>query len=393
MNVKRCELVSRLSDDSGNPLFDIENMKLILASKNCIKDYSYIIHDKDIYTAEDEKTNASHISGSLKPAHIHLLLRFDNNNPQNTKFISKWFKIAEPFVGKIRGKWQDALLYLTHRNAPDKYQYSEDDVVANFNYKEVIDEYEEKANPLEEAIDGILNGRIREYNKTLEIDHKLLVFYSQKINEAFKVRQEWLQATVKERNTSVIFVTGKSGCGKTTLAKKIAISKGLAYFISSGSNDIMDGYRQEPVLILDDLRPSCLGLSDLLKMLDPYNTSSVKSRYKNKFLNCDIIIITTVLSIDTFYDNVFAEQEEPITQLKRRCGTYVRMDRETINISVWDDKLMRYTNEEEYRNNLLDDIIPKEKKTSEEIKDSITSLMPFLEKEEEIFHLEKLKKE
>ena len=155
----------------------------------------------------------------------------------------------------------------------------------------------------------------------------------------------------------------------------------------------MDGYRQEPVLILDDLRPSCLGLSDLLKMLDPYNTSSVKSRYKNKFLNCDIIIITTVLSIDTFYDNVFAEQKEPITQLKRRCGTYVRMDRETINISVWDDKLMRYSNEEEYKNNLLDDIIPKEKKTSEEIKDSITSLMPFLEKEEEIFHLEKLKKE
>ena len=200
MNVKRCELVSRLSDDSGNPLFDIENMKLILASKNCIRDYSYIIHDKDTYTAEDEKTNASHISGSLKPEHIHLLLRFDNNKPQNTKFVCKWFKISENFIGKITGKWQDALLYLTHRNAPDKYQYSEDDVVANFNYKEVIDEYEEKANPLEEAIDGILNGRIREYNKTLEIDHKLLVFYSQKINEAFKVRQEWLQATGQKQS-------------------------------------------------------------------------------------------------------------------------------------------------------------------------------------------------
>ena len=47
-------------------------------------------------------------------------------------------------------------------------------------------------------------------------------------------------------------------------------------------------------LILDDLRPSCIGLSDLLKMLDNHTSSSVKSRYYNKVLECKLIIITSI---------------------------------------------------------------------------------------------------
>jgi hypothetical protein len=130
-----------------------------------------------------------------------------------------------------------------------------------------------------------------------------------------------------------------------------------------------------------------MGLSDLLKMLDNWNASSVKSRYKNKYLNCEILIITTVLDIDTFYQNVFSEEKEPITQLKRRCKIYIRMDRETINISMWDDKTMRYTNEIEYKNNLLDEYIPSEKKSKKDVKEQIALLMPFLELDEPVFNL------
>lgn len=394
MNVKRCEIVSRLQDEAGNMLFDLENMKLFLASKACIKEFAYVIHDKDIYTADDEQKHADHKAGSLKPAHIHLLLRFNNNQPQNTAYISKWFKIPENFISKINGKWEDALLYLTHANASDKYQYEPDAVTSNFDYKSVTENYQngKKNNPLMDAINGILDGSIREYNKTLEIDNLILVKYSKQINEAFKVRQAHLEATALDRHMEVIFITGKSGAGKTTLAKKIATEKGLAYYISSGSNDVMDGYAQQPVLILDDLGPSCLGLSDLLKILDNHNASSVKSRYKNKYLNCEMLIITTVLSIDSFYEHVFSEEKEPITQLKRRCGTYIEMDRMSIMVSVWDDKLMRYSTQFEYKNTLLDDIIPKERKTEEDILKHVSSLMPFLELEEDPFHLQPLNK-
>lgn len=246
-----------------------------------------------------------------------------------------------------------------------------------------------------DAINGILDGSIREYNKTLEIDNLILVKYAKEINEAFKVRQAHLESTSLERNTEVLFITGVSGCGKSTLARKIAESKGLAYFISSGSNDPFDGYRQQPCVILDDLRPSCFKLGDLLKACDNHFSSSVQSRYKNKYLNCDFLIITTVLDINTFYSNVFSEETEPITQLKRRCGTYIRMDRETINVSVWDDKAMRYTQEVEYKNDLLDDLIPDKVKTVEDVKEHVSTIMPFLElddEDDEIFHLVPVKK-
>ncbi|MGM8317295.1 AAA family ATPase, partial [Clostridium perfringens] len=78
------------------------------------------------------------------------------------------------------------------------------------------------------------------------------------------------------------FVTGKSGTGKTTYAKQLAKEKGYSVYISSGSNDVLDSYQGQDCIILDDLRPSCMGLSDLLKMLDNNTSSTVKSRYKNK---------------------------------------------------------------------------------------------------------------
>ncbi len=46
---------------------------------------------------------------------------------------------------------------------------------------------------------------------------------------------------MQERHTTVYYICGKSGSGKTTLAKRIADSRKLDYFISSGSNDVMDG--------------------------------------------------------------------------------------------------------------------------------------------------------
>lgn len=391
MNMKRCEIVSRLKNSDNDTIFDMENMKLILAAKKCIKEYSYIIHDKDVYTKEDEEKEPEHKQGTLKPAHIHLLLRFQDNQPQDSVYIAKWFYIPENFVSRIHGKWESALQYQCHINAPEKYQYSVEEVVCNFDYLASI-EKAEKEDSVDDIIERVLSGEIREYNKTDEIDNMLLVKFSKRINEAFKVRQEHLEATAKDRQTEVIFITGRSGSGKTTLAKKIATEKGLEYHICSSSNDIMDGYKQQPVLILDDLRPSCMGLSDLLKMLDNFNVSSVKSRYKNKFLCCDIIIITTVLNIDSFYENVFEHEKEPVTQLKRRCGTYVRMDREVINISQWDNKAMRYTNEITYKNNLLSDLIPDKKKSVEDVKEHVSSLMPFLQQDDSPFHLEPVKK-
>lgn len=131
------------------------------------------------------------------------------------------------------------------------------------------------------------------------------------------------------------FITGKSGTGKTTYAKQLAKEMGYSVYISSGSNDVLDSYQGQDCIILDDLRPSCMGLSDLLKMLDNNTSSTVKSRYKNKVLECKLIIITTTLDIDTFFSNVFKDQEESCVQLKRRCGYHLTVTMEDIFIKKW----------------------------------------------------------
>lgn len=378
ISIRACELVTRLDDDEGKSIINVPGILTIIESKkNCIRNYALIIHDKDSYSVEDESRDPKHKAGTLKPAHIHLLLRFKTNQPQRIHSVATWFKLSDSFVSKIFGRWHDAVLYLTHQNAPRKYQYSIDEVISNFDIEEVVNKAKERYD-LEGILEKILDGSIREYNKASIINHQMLIYHTREINEAFKVRAEYLQETRQWRNTEVIFITGPSGCGKTTFAKKIATERKMDYYVSSGSNDVMDGYAQQPCLILDDIRPSCLGLSDLLKLLDNHTASLVKSRYKNKYLNCDLIILTSVLDIESFYSNVFEKENEPITQLKRRCGTYVQMEPDIIRVSRWDSAQMRYSKPHIFKNDILSQFVAKQPKTAEQVQQEIAGLMPFL---------------
>ena len=377
--IRRCEIVTNLEKD-GQKLFDLENMEKVLTERACIDRYCYIIHDKDTYTEAEEKKNPAHKAGQLKAAHIHLAMKF--RQPQHLHCIANWFGVPENFVQKIHGKWEDVCLYQIHANAPDKYQYPPDAVACNFDFQKLLDG-KDKKNELERIIERILNGEIREYNRTLEIDNKMLVFHHHLIDLAFKVRQEYLEATQQERNMECIYITGPSSMGKTTLAKMIAKAMGLSYYVSSGSNDIMDGYSQQDCLIVDEIRPSSMGLSDLLKMLDPHTVSLVKSRYKNKYLNCKLVILTSVLNLDEFYKNVFSEQEEPIVQLKRRCKVYIRLDADQLLAYVWDEKARKYVGPVAYKNTVLDGLIPENEQTIADVRKHMSGLLPFLKLDEE----------
>ena len=353
MSIRICEIVTNLKNDKGEDLINLDNMKDFLVNRECIMKYAYIVHDKDTYSLEDEAKNEQHKAGTLKSPHIHLLLKF--RCPQQIGNVAKWFNIKPNCVQKVKSEVA-ATAYLIHANAPQTKR------------------------SLNDVIDKILNGTICEYNKTTEIAPVMLVQQNKKIEMAFKVRAEHLLATKKDRNTECIFISGTSGSGKTTLAKRIATDKKLAYYVSSGSNDILDGYMQQPVLILDDIRPSTLGLSDLLKLLDNNTASTVKSRYKNKALYCDLIIITTVLDIDSFYSTVFKNSDEPIMQLKRRCGTYIKMDSEHIYISLWDSYKNDYSEPLEYENDVINIYRADHAKTTQEIEENVSSLIPFLKR-------------
>ena len=171
-----------------------------------------------------------------------------------------------------------------------------------------------------------------------------------------------------------ICMVGLPASGKSTYAQMMCEDKGYSVFVSSGSNDVLDGYAGQDCIILDDLRPSCMGLSDLLKMLDNNTASTVKSRYKNKVLECKLIIVTSVLKIDEFFNGVFKEQKEPIVQLKRRCKLHLRFEQDHYYASLFDDKKGDYSEEYKYVNPVAT-MYPKIELTDEQKLNYINTLL------------------
>lgn len=368
MKLKICELVI------NKKLITKTKIETILETKKkAIQNYAYILHDKDTYQNDKEaKLNGKKV-GDIKAPHWHIYLRF--NYSQDTKHISQWFNTEENFVSKIKGRFSDALMYMIHANRSDKHQYDEKEVVSNFDWKSesqqdiFLRKYKIDTR-LQEILLKIKTGEIKEYNITNHIDIIENNIYSAAIEKAFKYRTNTLKGI--ERNMECVFITGMSGSGKTTLAKKIAKDKNYQTYISSGSNDVLDDYRGEECIILDDLRSNCLGLSDLLKMLDNNTSSSVKSRYKNKVLECKLIIITTVKSIDDFFEDIF-KKDESIIQLKRRCRLHISIDSKNITFKVWNPIKMEYDKPFKKPNTLLNKFQLKAL-TEKEQKDYIKSI-------------------
>lgn len=315
-NFEIMQQVRYLPDES------ISSIKAVLDTNSAVEKYAYILHDQD--TKED---------GTVKEPHYHIMVKLES--PRHLSTLVKMFNNAIPkqYFGNIKGRWNDALAYLTHSNDPEKHQYDPSAVVANFEWeKEAVSS---KGNKLDDIVDDIVSGKIRKFNYTKYITPAMYTHHRKEIDTAFQYRADSIREA--NRNMRCIYISGGSGTGKTTYAKELAVKQGYSLFISSGSNDPLDGYEGQDCIILDDLRPSCMGLSDLLKMLDNNTSSTVKSRYKNKVLECKLIIITTTLGIESFFKNVFSEEPETSVQLKRRCELMVKFPKE-----VNSDKLEVY---------------------------------------------------
>lgn len=359
MKLKNCEVMTQLK------YINLDEVEKILNSREAIKDYAMIVHNKDVYTEEDEIKNPDHKAGTKKEDHIHLLIRLHDS--YDTKYIANWFGLQEQYISKIRCKWVDALKYLTHENATQKYQYSEDEVISNYAWKEEKEKLKKSANyeaRKEEIINLIVSGEIRQFNYFKHITAVEHDKFKKSIDNAFKYRLDTIKGG--NRDMKAMYFYGDAGTGKTTYAKELCEKMGYSYCVSSGSNDPLDSYKGEDVIILDDLRPSVFSLSDLLKMLDNNTASTVKSRYYNKVLECKMIIITSTLQIDEFFKNVFSEQKETIKQLKRRCKYYYRFTEDKIYMRYYNEKSADYSAEYEQPNPSAN-LYPKEDLTEEEL--------------------------
>ena len=287
-----------------------------------IKSWAIITHDKDVLP-----------NGELKPPHFHCVLTF--SNATTIKSIADCIGVEMQYVEKIRTTTKSARLYLIHRNDPEKYQYPPEDVRASFDYVSYVDDcpVRQKRENIAERIE---KGEIKQYNlyKFITIDE-----YSRNYRyyqRCFEYRQNKLRGL--DRNMECIFITGASGTGKTTYAKIIAAQRGYATYISSGGKNPLDDYQGEECIILDDTRSSTWSLTDFLKLTDNHTDSLVGCRYYNKSIaECKLLIVTSVKSLDEFYEHATKEDNEPKIQLLRRFKMVIEMTLEDMTIKYYDD--------------------------------------------------------
>lgn len=301
MYLKQCEVESRVEFFKG----DIQE---IIKSHSTVKKYAYILHDKD----------------DTAP-HYHIYLNFGNSGV-DTKQVADWFGLQESQVNKIRGRSTDMYLYLTHGNdsQKNKHQYSPTEVVANFDFETEITN-----SRILGDFEHFSYAQQLEYVNTLSVSEKVSAF--SKLEKLWRLRCQWLSLQ-SDRKIDVMFICGKAGTGKTYYSKKILQSRNLDFYLSSSSNDPFDGYLGQKGVILDDLRDKTFEFDNFLKIIDNDTSSSVKSRFSNKVLGCEMMIITSSVPLRYWYSDYRNSRFDTLDQLYRRIGCYVDMTFDEITV-------------------------------------------------------------
>ena len=118
----------------------------------------------------------------------------------------------------------------------------------------------------------------------------------------------------------VYWIYGESGSGKTTLAINMAKCLGDEYFILSayGTACWWDGYRQEDVVIIDDVDVSWLSLDLLKAYLDRRRESRVPVKGGTLYLTAKHVILTAVNAPLDVYKS--AELQRRVRHVFRRGG-------------------------------------------------------------------------
>jgi hypothetical protein len=311
----------------GKIVFNVLDIKKTLESWLDSTDFSYWLIEHESETKSNE---------NLEKKHFHIVIRFVN--PQHWDYVKSKFPYGD--IQSARSI-KRSVQYLVHLNDKSKKQYEKEEILTND--KDGLDKYmlqtgvQSEIN-IQSVIDDIISGKIREYNQFELIPHQLWVKYTRRIESSFIYFKEKIYMD-KDRSIRCVFISGDTGTGKTTFAKDYCKEKGKSYCISSSSNDPLQDYKGEDVLILDDLTESSFNYQDLLKLLDRHTKSSSKSRYHNKFFLGELIIITSVVQLsEWFYD----EPAESKKQLYRRIPLQYQLTDEEIKSFVYSDKYKRY---------------------------------------------------
>ena len=288
-------------------------------------------------------------------------------NPRSLNNIAKLLDDKPQYIesyGCSKAARNNGFSYLIHRTkkAKDKHQYDPSEVRANFDYPTFLETIETGINAsslsIEDKLDLLYLGHITreeientitgsqyaKFKKQIEIVHSKMLI---------RKAEEWRKiARAENLQLTVIWIYGLTATGKTTLAKSIVKNKAGDIYISGSSRDLFQQYNGERKIILDELRPGIIEYQDFLRILDPYGiTSSIvmaPSRYQDKALSCDTIIITSPYNPYLFYSelaerNRIKKDIDLFDQLLRRITLTIHTTPDYIFESDFDERNNKYT--------------------------------------------------
>lgn len=153
-----------------------EIVKDILDKKSkYISAYAFIYHDKDTYDKDIlDGDKVIHAQGELKQPHFHIYLKLKASRQEEE--IRRWFmpKGVKDSNGlafnclsqKVKSAY-GAIEYLTHRNAPEKYQYDDSEVIS-YNIDNILEDCpkDDSFNVIEDILNGVsTRDLVRRYGR------------------------------------------------------------------------------------------------------------------------------------------------------------------------------------------------------------------------------------
>lgn len=319
-----------------------------LLEKMAPKKYALIVHDSDV-DEHNEKTED----------HVHVMLSFENARSANS--IAKKLGDKPQYVQKWTGKAENGYSYLIHatESSISKHQYSPEKVIANFNYLEEMRRITEGVKQSIQTanstilLNSLYNGKITKEQMEKKLNGNQYGRLKRQIEDVWSKHLQFQAAKWREemkksgKQIEVIWISGEAGTGKTSLAREYAEKSNQPYFITGSSRDLFQNYSGEHTMIIDELRADMIKYPDLLRILDPFGSQVMApSRYSDKPLACDLILITSPYNPAEFYGELFSKTNgdsvDGLEQLLRRITLTVEMDASHIRAVEYDREKKTY---------------------------------------------------
>ena len=134
------------------------------------------IHDKDVFDRDitDSEGNITHKKGDLKKPHYHVCLFRENNTTLKSCINTMSLNVDSSIkrVEVLRGTIQASYDYMSHKNAPNKAQYNQEEVVClngfnPFDYQK--QSRTDKLNSTKEIYAYIENNNVEEFSDLIQL--------------------------------------------------------------------------------------------------------------------------------------------------------------------------------------------------------------------------------